>query len=124
MMSAMLSERSFDKKQFGGVVLEYLARSMERALQARSTLDPKRVLDVSYAKFIADGVATCAQIYDYFDLPMTPAAQSAIQAYADAHPINRHGKHEYHLDDYGLTETQISQRFAFYTERYAEFLQP
>lgn len=123
MMSAMLSERTFDKKQFGGVVLEYLARSMERALQARSTLDPQRVLDVSYANFIADGVATVTRIYEYFGLPLTDTAQNAFQTYADAHPINRHGKHEYHLDDYGLSEAQIMQRFAFYTDRYAEFLQ-
>ena len=119
----MLSERTFDKKQFGGVVLEYLARSMERALQARSTLDPQRVLDVSYADFIADGVSTVTRIYQYFGLPLSDTAQSAFQAYADAHPINRHGKHEYHLDDYGLSEAQIMGRFAFYTERYAEFLQ-
>ena len=38
--------------------------------------------------------------------------------YADAHPMGKHGKHDYKLEEYGLTEQQICDRFAFYIERF------
>ena len=37
------------------------------------------------------------------------------QAYIDANPKGKHGKHEYALSDYGLTRELIDERFAFYT---------
>ena len=32
--------------------------------------------------------------------------------------MGKHGKHDYRLEEYGLTEQQILDRFAFYIERF------
>ena len=55
-----------------------------------------------------------ARIYDRFELELAPAAQAAIQAYVDANPKGKHGKHAYDLSSYGLTEADVSKRFEFY----------
>ena len=118
MMESMLIGREFDRKQFGAVVMEYLARKVEASLRQREQIDPARILDLQFNDFIADGVGTVRRIYQHFHLPMSAEVEQRFQRYADAHPMGKHGKHDYRLEEYGLTEQQIRDRFAFYIERF------
>jgi hypothetical protein len=34
------------------------------------------------------------------------------------HPRGKHGKHEYRLQDYGITRAQVEELFGDYTKRY------
>lgn len=118
MMESMLIGREFDRQQFGAVVMEYLARKVEASLRQREHIDPARILDLQFNDFIADGVGTARRIYQHFHLPMSAEVEQRFQHYADAHPMGKHGKHDYKLEEYGLTEQQICDRFAFYIERF------
>lgn len=118
MMAAMLKDREFDKKQFGPVVMEYLARKVESSLEQRAKMDDRRILDLQFNDFVSNPVKLVHDIYDYFSLPMTPGAKTAIENYAAEHPMGKHGKHDYHFGEFGLTEKQILDRFAFYIERF------
>ncbi|MEZ5436387.1 MAG: sulfotransferase [Pseudomonadales bacterium] len=118
MMESMLIGRDFDRKQFGAVVMEYLARKVEASLRQREKIDPARIIDVQFNDFIADGVGTVKRIYQHFQMPMSTAVEQSFQRYADAHPMGKHGKHDYRLEEYGLSEQQIRERFAFYIERF------
>ena len=42
-----------------------------------------------------------------------------MQRWIAESPTSRHGEHRYDLADYGITATQIRQRFAGYIERHA-----
>jgi hypothetical protein len=55
------------------------------------------------------------RIYSSFDLPLSQESLAALQAHVDANPKGKHGKHEYDLATYGLTEDMINERFEFYT---------
>lgn len=118
MMESMLSDRNFDRQQFGAVVMEYLARKVEASLRQRERIDPARIIDLQFNDFIADGVGTVQRIYQHFGVPMTAVAEQRFQRYADEHPMGKHGKHNYRLEEYGLTEQQVLSRFAFYIERF------
>jgi len=118
MMESMLIGREFDRKQFGAVVMEYLARKVEASLRQREKIDPARIIDLQFNDFIADGVGTVKRIYQHFQMPMSAAVEQSFQRYADAHPMGKHGKHDYRLEEYGLSEQQIRARFAFYIERF------
>jgi len=119
MMEAMLTGRTFDRKQFGPVVMEYLARKMESSLKQREQISADRILDLQFTDFIHDGVGTVRRIYEHFHIPMSADAEKRFQHYADAHPMGKHGKHDYRLEEYGLTEQQILERFRFYIERFS-----
>jgi hypothetical protein len=41
-----------------------------------------------------------------------------MEAWLARNPAQRHGRHVYHLADYGLTEAEVSERFRVYSERY------
>ena len=34
-----------------------------------------------------------------------------------AHPQNKHGKHQHRLDQFGMTEAQVRERFSFYDQQ-------
>ena len=74
----------FDRKQFGAVVMEYLARKVETSLRQREHIDPARILDLQFNDFIADGVGTARRIYQHFHLPMSAEVEQRLQSYADA----------------------------------------
>ena len=119
MMESMLIGRDFDRKQFGPVVMEYLARKMESSLRQRESISPDRMIDLQFNDFIADGVGTVRRIYQHFNIVMTADTERRFQQYAAEHLMGKHGKHDYRLEEYGLTEQQILDRFAFYIKRFS-----
>ncbi len=120
MMAALMQGRQdLDKAELGPVVMEYLARKLEASLVAREKFSAERVIDIQFNDFVADPLRTADQIYQHFELPMTGQMAGAIKSYADAHPMGKHGRHGYKLEEYGLTEQQILDRFGFYIERFS-----
>ena len=118
MMAAMMKEREFDTRELGRVVMEYLAKKVESSLKQREHIDSARILDLQFNDFVADSVGFVHGIYDYFKLPMSTTAEKQIAQYAADHPMGKHGKHEYDLEQFGLSEKQVLERFAFYIERF------
>jgi hypothetical protein len=119
MVQAMLGEHeNVDPRDVGARVVDYLARSVERAMALRETLDADRFVDVSYADFVADPVATGLRIHRAAGLDAGPAVEASFRAHVAAHPQNKHGKHTYDLGGFGLTVEEIRARFGAYARRY------
>ena len=119
MMAMLRAVRSaFDPKALGGAVLEYLARSLERALAARDRMDPARVFDVDYRAFVADPLATARQVYRHFELPLDAASEAALERHVRENPQGKHGAHRYALEEYGLDPARVRERLRFYTDRF------
>ena len=114
MMAALMVNRTFDKTQLGPVVLEYLARKMDKAMNVRAHHSSARFLDIHFEDFVSDPLATAERIYRHFHLPLADATLAAMRNYAESHPMGKHGKHEYQLEEYGLTEQAILSRFDAY----------
>jgi hypothetical protein len=119
MMAMLMAIRSsFDPKELGPVVLEYLARSLERGLAARDRLPAGRVLDIDYRAFVADSLGTVRGVYRHFDLPLGAEEEASLAAWASEHKQGKHGSHRYSLDEYGLSAEQVRERLRFYLERF------
>jgi hypothetical protein len=119
MMAMLMTIRtSFDPKELGPVVLEYLARSLERGLAARDRLPPGRVLDIDYRAFVGDALGTVRGVYRHFDLALGAEEEASLAAWASEHKQGKHGAHRYSLDEYGLSAEQVRERLRFYLERF------
>src|SRR5688572_7339303 len=71
MMQALSHVRdSLDPAELGPSVLEYLARSVERAMRARAALPAERFHDLHYQGFVADPLRSVERSYEAFDLPL------------------------------------------------------
>ncbi len=119
MTEALMSGReSFDRAELGPVVMEFYATSLDRGLAARARHDAARFVDVDYRDFVADPVGVAHRIYTHFGLPLPDRAQAALDAHARQNPQGKHGRHEYSLEQYGLSPERVRERFARYIESY------
>lgn len=116
MVRALLGQaESVDPHAIGRAVVDYLARSLERAAQARRGLDPARFVDVEYRDFLADPLGTARLIHDAAGLPL---AADALAAHVARNPQNKHGRHDYGLAEFGLDEALLRERFGDEATRY------
>jgi hypothetical protein len=119
MIVALMSTReSVDPLAIGPIVLEYLARSLERGIAARERSDERRFFDVDYRALVADPIAEIGRVYDHYALPLTDDAQRAMHAFLAQNPQNKHGEHRYSLAEFGLTAERVRDRLRFYIRRF------
>ncbi len=119
-MTATLMQQvdDVDPTELGPKVMEFYARSLERGLATRETFDDSRVIDVTHDAFVADPLAVVRKIYAHFDLDPT-AIDRALADHVRENPKDKHGRHDYGLEAFGLSEAKVLDRFADYVERFS-----
>jgi hypothetical protein len=75
--------------------------------------------DLHYAELLNDPIATMRNLYAALGDDFTPEAEAAMQQWLDDNPQNKFGKHEYKLDQYGLSVEALTPMFERYLSRYA-----
>jgi hypothetical protein len=77
---------------------------------------PGVVFDVYYKSLVSDPIGTVHEIYTHFDLPWTKSYEVDLEKFVHDNPKGKHGKHRYTASDFGLNESEIADRFQFYTK--------
>lgn len=104
-----------DMGEIGRSVMEWYALSLEKGLEQRARLPQDLFVDSSQQDFVDDPMGVVAKVYDAFGMTLSDESRGALQSHVDANPQGKHGKHQYKLEEYGLTRELIDERFAFYT---------
>ncbi len=107
-----------DVPTFGQSTLDLWQHSIFTMMKAREGRDPSQFYDLPFERFVSDPLGAIEDIYAYFDLDYTPAADHSIRRFRADNPKGKHGAHDYTLEQWGLDEDQIIQRFRPYTEAY------
>jgi hypothetical protein len=96
-------------------ILEHCIGSVETFRAA----NPKtKILDVRYADFIRDPIATMTDVYATFGDSAEGQPIEAMQAHLAARPRNKFGRHDYAPEDFDLDPDALNERFQHYRERY------
>ena len=103
-----------DQAEIGRAGMEWYAMSLEQGLAVREKLPADLFVDCSQQELTEQPMAVLERIYNKFDLAMSEQARAGMQAHIDANPKGKHGKHQYDLASYGLTEQEVLDRFDFY----------
>ena len=111
-----LVTRDLDHAKMGRVNLDLLAWSMEQSMAARARIAPGRLLDVRYPELTADPVGTLTRVCGQTGLDFDA---DELQRRVDSRPQHRFGRHTYSLDETGLSEAGVRERFAAYREQFA-----
>ena len=90
----------------------------ERGMDARDRIGEDRVADVHYAELVTDPIGTMRKLYTTIGDEFTPEAEGAMQAWLDDNPQGKFGKHEYKLNQYGLSVEQLAPKFERYLSRF------
>jgi hypothetical protein len=67
---------------------------------------------------MADPVGAVERIHARAGRPLSAAHRSAIRAWVDQHPQNKHGAHKYAMDEFGLGPEPTNRQFTAYLDRF------
>ncbi len=104
---------------FGRQQLEHFAEGVQRALAARDLLGEDRFVDVTQPELEADAVAVAERVYEAAGLTLVGGVADAMADWAEANRRGARGAHRYSLEEYGLTEADVTAAFADYSERFS-----
>lgn len=107
-----------DARAVGRYALELAAAGLDAMSAARDRLGPDRIIDVRYRGFVADPVGTVRGLIERVDSPWHAGVAHRIEDWLAAHPKDARGQHRYSLEQFGLTEAEVIDRFGDYIERF------
>ena len=105
-----------DSVEIGREVVGRWSDGVARAMQSRAAPDfpHDRLLDVSYASFVRSPMTTVRQIYASFGMTLSAEAEDRMKRYLAINTKDRFGEHRYTLDQFGLAEDDVRDRFKAY----------
>ena len=99
--------------------LDRIERLLRACLDQRDAWPADQSMDVMFDDYMADQEAVVRAAYRMAGLPITPAVETALTAYLQENPRNKHGRVIYDLaGTFGVDEPALRERFAFYYERF------
>jgi hypothetical protein len=107
-----------DKRWMGEVTSTACELQMRRMIAFRDAGNDHRFFDIHFAPFQKDPFPAIAQLYEFLGEDYTPEARARMVAWRQNTPRDKHGRHEYRPQDYGLSETGLRERFGFYADRF------
>lgn len=107
-----------DLHRIGSSMVDTFETMIARADAFQAERGEGSIHHLRYADQMRDPIGTIRKVYDHFGEPLTEEAEAAMRRYIDANPKGKHGKHEYRLEDYGLTKDMIRERFGDYCRKY------
>ena len=97
------------------------SKYFDRFLESRKALNKEdQIIDLKFEDFVKDQMGTISQIYDRFGWELTDEAVRNLESFLEKNPKDKHGKHEYSLDAFGLKENDVNQQFSKYLEFYEQ----
>ena len=92
-----------------------MRRMLERSMMVRNAGNADAFFDVSYYDLVANPIDEVRATYRHAGIEFTGRAENAAAALAARDVKDRHGRHVYSLNSFGLNAEQIDRHFAFYT---------
>ena len=91
----------------------------ERFVKDRQDLDrEEQFVDVHFDDFTRDQMAVVDKIYERFGWDLHPKDRQQMVTFLDAERQGKHGVHKYSLDQIGVSEEEVLEKY----QRYVEFL--
>ena len=107
-----------DPEEVGRFQLDQTALWLDRAMACREK-PPKNAtpifMDLAYRDLVRDPVAAARSIYEAFDIEWSEEVAHGFDAYLKNHPRNKHCRHRYTPEEFGLDPDEIRERLSRYT---------
>ena len=111
-----LSNKSF-AKNLGKHWEEKLSRALKHCMHV-SDNHPNQFLDLNYKKLISEPIDEMEVIYNFLDKPYSSEAKEKMILWKEENIQNKHGSHEYNVEDYGINDKKILEDFDEYITKY------
>ncbi len=111
-----------DSTTIGGEQLAIWTEAIRRASDFRGRMGDTRFADLSIVDIQNNPVAALERAYAQLNIPFDQHSRAAVQQWAENHKPGSHGRHDSHVEDFGLTAPQVHAAFGSYTQRFGAFL--
>jgi len=110
-----------DPNVSGREQLETWSKYFDRFIESRKRLNKEdQIIDLKFEEFVKDQVGLARQIYDHFGWELSEDTVKKFLEFLRNNPKDKHGKHEYRLDDFGLEEDEVNRLFSTYLDFYKQ----
>jgi hypothetical protein len=113
-----------EPRRVAAETIDILVRDILEPSRLARAAHPGRVLDVSYHDLVRDPVGAVRGIYEHFGLPLGAPMEENMRRWLAANPSDKHGKHAYSLEQFGLDPASLRARFREYPERFEARAEP
>jgi hypothetical protein len=107
-----------DGRRLGPDIARLLGLLQENA-SADQQRHSSRIFQIHYRQLVADSIGAVQSIYRYFALEPATGMEARMRSWLAHNPAHKHGKHQYDLEQFGLTPQDLERIFANYPEQYA-----
>ncbi|PRP92813.1 hypothetical protein ENSA5_47260 [Enhygromyxa salina] len=108
--------------EIGRFCLYILGRGLEALERARQQLPADRFVDLSYRELVASPGAVLRKLGARLDFNAEGVAVEEAGEWLERNRQHKSGRHQYSLDDFGLTPEVIDEYFATYRSRFGPLL--
>ena len=110
---------SVDLQRVGAEWVQRMGWTNDRAMATRDSWadEAQRVTDIEFGDAVADPIGQVARVYEAIGVELTADAEAAMRRWLIDRPREPR-RPAYALDTYGLSGTQIDERFAAYNARF------
>ncbi len=100
---------------------EGMASRLEEVTKARAeqSEESTQFYDVRFLDLMKDPAEVLKNVYEHFSLDFGLEHEERIRSYLAAKPRGKHGRHEYRLEDMGVSISHERERFRAYQDRYS-----
>lgn len=110
-------------KQVGALELDVWSHHLNLNLASRQRLEgtPKaqQVYDLYFEDLLDNPVAAIEKVYRHFGMPWTDELQTAMQNFMQSNQRNKHGKHSYTAEMFGLDQQTMNAMFKDYYDYFS-----
>ena len=107
-----------DSDELGEQQLDVWSEAIRRAIAFRDKVGEERFGDVFFDGLNRDPVGAVERAYSDVGLTLGDDGRRAMADWAGGHHRGDRGTHEYSLDEFGLGEQAVRERFSFYLDRF------
>jgi len=105
-------------RQLGPEMAGLCAEGLQRSYEARQASEPGRVFDLRYQDLVADAIGAVRRIYDHFGESLSEEYEQRMRTWLAENPRDKHGKHRYDLQQFGLSRELIDRLYQSYCRQY------
>jgi hypothetical protein len=87
-------------------------------MESRKNIPDSQIYDVRLRDLMASPMTVLNDIYSHFDLEFTEEIAGLLEERIAKKPTSQEGEHEYHIEDFGLTNEQVRETLKVYNERF------
>ncbi len=110
------------KEKIGQEFLSLWSDGIEAMMDYRAKTPDLPIHDMRFKDLLTDPVDTIRKAYAQFGRELSEEGAQSVLRWLDENPADKHGKRSYSLEEFGLDEETVRDRFARYTETYHDFI--